>query len=382
MPPPVLTLRDLNRATLARQGLIVPLPAMSVARRIERLGSLQAQHPDWPPFALATRLPPGQTADLYAARVRRSVVRATLMRLTVHVVSAADFWPMSTLTLEFRRNQFRALYKQDPVTSPIGRQMASTLPAVRAAMRERPLAIREIEAIMAAGLQGVDIPPRRSLWRFVSGALPLVLVPFRKEAYGRARYVEAEEWIGPPSAEQADRQRAEELFAERYLAAFGPAGPDDIAAYLDRGRAGRRWREVVDRLGDRVRHFVDENGRPLVDLVRAPRPGGETPAPPRLLARWDSLLLAYGTADRTRVLPDQYRSAVITNNADVLPTFLVDGFVAGTWLPRLAAGGNPDIELRPFGRLPASVRSALEDEAQRVLPTLRAGAFSRYPGTD
>ena len=98
--PPTLTLRQLNRATLARQGLLMPLSPGPVAHLVEQVGALQAQHPDWPPFALQTRVGPAdRPIDLNRARARKMVVRASLMRMTVHVVSAADFWPLSTLTL-------------------------------------------------------------------------------------------------------------------------------------------------------------------------------------------------------------------------------------------------------------------------------------------
>ncbi len=124
MSPPLLTLRALNRATLARQGLLTPLPHASAARLVERAGSLQAQHPDWPPLALMARLPAtAAPVDLYRARARRTVVRGSLMRMTVHVVSAADFWPMSTLTHPFRLDQWRLLFKRDPATSPLGKRI-------------------------------------------------------------------------------------------------------------------------------------------------------------------------------------------------------------------------------------------------------------------
>jgi hypothetical protein len=382
MPGPKLTLRQLNRATLARQGLLDPLPSGSVARKVELIGSLQAQHPDWPPFALQARLPADATAvDLGRARRRRSVVRASLMRLTNHVVSAADFWPMSTLTLPLRANQFRARYKLDPVTSPLGKRIAAAHLQVLAAMREEPRPIREIEAILAEQLKGVRIPPNRSLWRHFSGAVALVQVPFAGETYGRARYVAAADWLRAPTDAEADPDRAAMHLAERYLAAFGPATADDLAAYVGRGRERGRWRAAMEALGDRLVELEADDGRRLVDLELAPRPAAETPAPPRLLARWDSLLLAYGTMHRARVLPPQHQATVITRNADVLPTFLVDGFVAGTWLPR-TGGDGPRIELRPFRRLAGNDREALEAEASRLLPILAAGAFSRNPGTD
>jgi hypothetical protein len=383
MPPQTLTLRQLNRATLARQGLLEPLSRAPLARQVQSLGSLQAQHPDWPPFALQSRLGPDlPAADLDRSRSRRSVVRATLMRMTVHIVSGDDFWPMSTLCLPFRVDQWRAWYKLDPVTSPLGRRITATHAAVVAAMQERPLPIRDMEAMMAAQLPGVEIPPNRSLWRHISGALQLVLVPYPEEAYGRARYVTAEQWLGPPTEDQTDPDRAATHLAERYLAAFGPANADDLAAYVGCGRNIGRYRGALERLGERLIQFVDEDGRSLVDLSDAPRPPADVPATPRLLARWDSLLLAHGTRDRTRVLPPEHQASVITRNADVLPSFLVDGMVAGTWLPRLRRDGSPDMELRPFGRLAGADRAALEAEAHRLLPVLRKGAFSRYPGTD
>jgi hypothetical protein len=383
MTPPVLDARQLNRATLARQGLLEPIADGSAADAVRRLASLQGQHPDWPPFALQTRLVPDQTADLLAARRDREVVRASLMRMTVHVVAADDFWPMSTLTIDYRHDQFRAMYKMDPVHSPLGRRLAKARDAVLAAMRTRSLAIAEIDAILRAELgPRVEIPPHRSLWRWFSGAVPLVMVPFDGEGYGRARYLPAAEWLGAPRDGGDDPERAAARVAERYLAAFGPASVDDYAAYVGRGKRMPRLRRGIEALGDRLIPFRDEAGRELLDLADAPRPAGDTPAPPRLLARWDSLLLSHGTRHRTRVLPEAHRATVITKNADVLPTFLVDGMVAGTWLPRRDADGAPRVELRPFGRLRAGDRAALEAEVKRLLPILRTGAFSRVPGTD
>jgi hypothetical protein len=249
-------------------------------------------------------------------------------------------------------------------------------------MRLAPLAIHEVESIMAEQLSGVDIPPNRCLWRHFSGAVPLVHAPHDGERYGRQRYLPAVDWLGPPQPEATETEHAAQHVAARYLAAFGPASVEDLAAYVGRIGGLSRWRAVVTALDHRLVHFVDERGRRLVDLADAPRPDADTPAPPRLLARWDSLLLAYGTRDRGRVLAREHQSTVITRNADVLPTFLVDGMVAGTWLPRRDPDGSARAELRPFGRLAGPARDALEAEAQRLLPELAAGAFSRNPGTD
>ena len=92
------------------------------------------------------------------------------------------------------------------------------------------------------------------------------------------------------------------------------------------------------------------------DLPGLAIPSGEEAAPPRLMAMWDSTLLAY--ADRSRIIPEEYRRLVIRRNGDVLPTLLVDGYVAGVW--RLTDDG---IEVRPFHPLPDDTWDELAGEA-------------------
>jgi hypothetical protein len=383
MSPPTLTPRALGRATLARQGLLEPLPGLPVAGLVERVGSLQAQHPDWPPLAVQTRLRTDESpVDLRRARERRTIVRASSMRMTVHVVSAGDYWSMVTMTQPLRLDQWRVLFKGDPITSPLARRITSGHAAVLAEMRNRPLAIRDIEAILTGEMGRAEIPPNRPLWRHFSAAVPLVHVPSDEETYGRSRYLPAETWLGPPRDGETDPDLAARHVARRYLGAFGPASPEDLVAYAGRGRNVGRWRAVVTAMRDELVEFRDEDGRPLMDLPRAPRPDPDTAAPPRLLARWDSLLLAHKTKHRDRVLPRQHQTTVITKNADVLPTFLIDGMVAGTWLPREDAAGRRSLDLRPFDRLASRDRDALEAEGNRLLPLLGRAAFSRYPGTD
>ena len=115
---------------------------------------------------------------------------------------------------------------------------------------------------------------------------------------------------------------------------------------------------ALDRL-EPLRRFRDEHGRELLDVPRAPLPDAETPAPVRFLPKWDNVLLAW--ADRTRVLPEQYRKTVIRMNGDVAQTFLVDGFVAGIWRTE-----NGRVVLEPFASLSRSTRRELADEAERL----------------
>ncbi len=363
-----LSLRQLNRATLARQGLLAPLDAPTTAEAVMAVGSLQAQHPEWPPVALAARTSGAGYAALPQALEDHSVVRAALMRITVHVVAAADFWPMSTLAQPLRHLQFRSLFKADPLDSPLGRRLSEGHAAVREALREQPLRIRDMVAIMRAELPDLAEDPHRRYWRHIAATMPLVHVPFDGEGYGRSRYALAEEWVGPSPA-GLDEGAALIHLAERYLAAFGPASVDDLMAYAGRRGSPERWHAAVATLDDRIERFVDQDGQELLDLVDAPRPAGHVVAAPRLLARWDSLLLSHAPARRQRVIAEEHRSAIYTRNADVLPTFLLDGFVAGTWdLERQTDAAR--LVLRPLGPMSPASQAALEAEADRMLTAI------------
>jgi winged helix DNA-binding protein len=384
-----ISARELNRATLARQGLLEPMRAPSAAAAVERLGSLQAQHPEWPPVALASRAADARTADLAGALDRREAVRSSLMRNTIHVVSAADLWPMFTVCQPLRLNQWRLLMKADPTDSPLGRTMTAAHEVAIDALRERPRSSLELDRLMAAELgpeaTSVDRPAWRApatrvvvraAWRHFAAFVPLVHVPHEGEGYGRSRYALATDWLGEERP-KIDEPTARIHLTRRYLAAFGPASVEDLVAYVGRGKGGIGvWRDAVAAIGDEVVTMIDERGRTLHDLDGSPRPPAETPAPPRLLARWDSLLLSHAPKQRDRVIADALRPAVFSKNADVLPTLLVDGMVAGTWeLSR--AGGSPAIELQPFAPLAKSMRAALEVEAQRLLGILAPAAASR-----
>jgi hypothetical protein len=368
MPAATLSRQELNRATLARQGLLDPISDGSIADAVWRVGSLQAQHPEWPPLALWARAGERAVAGLRAARANRSVVRAPLMRITVQIVASVDFWPISVITQPLRQIQFRSVFKADPMDSPLGRRLSEGHAAVRAALRDRPQRIRDLDAIMRAEVPDLADHPHRVYWRHIAASMPLVTVPFDGEAYGRARYALAEEWLGPPPDDLGEASALRHV-TERYLAAFGPSSLDDLMSYVGKRGSPKRWKSAVVALGDRIVRFVAEDGRELLDLVDAPRPPAEVDAPPRLLARWDALLLSHAPASRERIIASEHRSSVYTRNADVLPTFLVDGMVAGTWrIDRDSAR----VALLPFSPLRPADREALEEQAAALMSALQA----------
>jgi DNA glycosylase AlkZ-like len=188
--------------------------------------------------------------------------------------------------------------------------------------------------------------------------LPLVVVPDDSEWAFRsdANFALAESWLGKPPATD-ERPHA---LVMRYLAAFGPASASDVQAWS--ALAGVR--EVLEELRPQLVSFRDDRKRELFDLPEAPRPSEETPAPARFLPGFDNLILSH--ADRTRIMADEHRPLVTTKNLLVLPTFLVDGFVAGTWKSSLAKK-EARLTVLPFESLSKTAKAELALEADKLV---------------
>ena len=332
-----LTERELNRALLARQLLLerarTPLP-----RALERIAGIQAQYAPSMYVGLWSRLEGFERDALTAALERRSVVQATLMRSTIHLVSKADYWPLALATRGARRESWQRAAPDR--ASP--QAMAGAARRLRSAL-DGTVSRKELEELVGK--------PRANA---INAWIDLVRVP-PSGTWERRRadlYAAAEDWVGEPP-EVPDP--AEHL-VRRYLAGFGPAARKDVASFT--GLPPAELRPLLDRM--RLRRFQAEDGEELLDLPRAPLPDPETPAPPRFLPTWDATLLVH--ARRTGVLPEEHRPRIFSSrNPHSFPTFLVDGRVAGTW--RYEGGA---VRLEPFGRLDAATRRELKQEADRL----------------
>jgi hypothetical protein len=339
----VLTLRELNRATLQRQLLLERrrLPPKAV---IERLVGMQAQLPSAPYVGIWTRTTSFRPESLEREIRRAAVLRATMMRQTLHLVSRRDYAliraAMSEMNFPWETSQAKLL-------APSVRALAAAGPVTT----EQGLAHLERE-------HGLTGPTARRAWR--GARVRAHVLHHHETALWRGRPAGRYAAVEEPEEHDPTEARAE-MFA-RYLSAFGPATRRDLGvwsmmhvAYIQR---------ALDRL-EPLRRLRDEQGRELLDVPRAPLPAADTPAPVRFLPKWDNVLLAW--ADRTRVLPEPYRKKVIRMNGDVAQTFLVDGFVAGTWSIE-----DGRVVIDPFAPLSRSVRREVEEEAGRLETFLAA----------
>jgi winged helix DNA-binding protein len=335
----ILTQRELNRATLARQLLLrrVRLPAV---RAVEQVAGLQAQLASTPYVGLWTRLEGFRPETLERALRAGTVTRGVLMRGTVHLVSTRDYGLFGT-ALDVTSPGWVT-----PEAEEIAKRVADSLRTYAAEPRTRVEILQWLEREHGIASDGTNRiwyalrlqariahAPETSLWR----------APMHGPSFVAVEHDEVE----------GEAARGE--LVRRYLAAFGPATRAEIA-----GWSGMKVRDFADRL-EGLRVLRDEAGRELLDVPRGPLPGADTPAPVRFLPKFDNVLL-----DRRRVLPEEYRKLVVRKNADVQPTFIVDGLVAGIWSFK---GGRMTTE--PFAPLPRAAKRELEDEAGRLAAWLR-----------
>jgi hypothetical protein len=334
----VLTQRELNRALLERQ-LLLARKRTTPARALERIAGIQAQYAPSMYIGLWSRLEGFEREHLTRALERRTVIQGTLMRTTIHLVSARDYWPFAIGVRRARREWWLRVHPE------VSREAAAAARRLRRRLVDGPRSRAElIESLSTSNFNGAG------LW------LDMVRVP-PSGTWERRRadiYATAEDWLGPAVGIEEDE--GIDLLVTRYLGGFGPARPADIAEWA--GLPVRAIQAALERRA--VRRFRDDQGRLLVDVPRAPLPDPDTPAPIRFLPTWDAALLTH--ARGSGILPEVYRPRIFnTKNPQSVSTFLVDGAVAGSW-----KHNHGRVQLSSFGRMSRAVRRELEEEADRL----------------
>lgn len=342
--------RQLNRATLARQ-LLLERANVTPLRAVEALAGLQAQLPRPPYLGLWSRLQGFQNERLSKLLHQRKLVRATMMRCTLHLVSAKDY-------VALRPAIQPALNKA--MRSALGKRansldLETLVQGAAEYFTDSPRQFNALRAHLAEAHPGGD---ERAMAYAIRTQLPLVQVPTDTTwGYpGTADFTPAATWLD--TAIDTDVATPEGL-VRRYLAAFGPATPGDAQTWS--GLSGLR--ETFEAMRGKLVTFRDERGRELFDLPKAPRPAANTSAPVRFLPDYDNLVLAHD--DRRRLIDDAHRPKVCLKNLRILPTFLIDGRVAGTWAIE-AKKRRAVLRISAFDSVSAKSKAALKIEGEAL----------------
>ena len=342
MTPPVLTSRALNRSLLARQ-LLLDRSSLSIAAALERVGGLQTQYAPSAYVALWSRLDGFGRDQLTRALVSRRAIQGTLMRGTIHIVSAADY-------RLFAAGVRRARSEWWLRAGGVHRLDLVDYERAAVVLRSELGAGPRSRADLLSALDAAGIP--KETWEGAGMFLDMVRVP-PSGTWDRRRadiFGLAEQWVGLQEVSEAEGLAH---LCRRYLRGFGPATVGDISSWA--GVPISILRPTVDSMA--LRRFRSGEDDDLVDLPRSPLPDPDRTAPVRFLPTWDATLLVH--ARRSQILPEHYRSLVFhTKNPQSVATFLVDGQVAGTWRHQ---GGR--ILLEPFDPIPRTAKRELEEEA-------------------
>jgi hypothetical protein len=330
--------------------MLLKREAISIPAAVERLIGLQAQLSSAPFVGLWTRLSKFSRQDLAALIDNRTIVKATLMRATLHMSTAEDY-------VRFRTTLQAVL---DLAASTIAKQRAESfdvekvLKAARRFFGEKPRTFAEISDMLTELLPDHDVGAMRYT---VRTRIPLVQVPI-KEGWSysnKPEFTLAESWIGRPISPKDNMQE----LVLRYLAAFGPASVTDAQTWL-----GTKLKETFEELKPKLRTYKAEGRRELFDLPDMTLPSEETPAPVRFLPEFDNLLLSH--SNRTRVVADEHRQRVYLPGLRVAPTFLADGFVAGVWKVEKSKNVGA-LVIEPFGKLAKRDRVELIEEGEQLI---------------
>jgi hypothetical protein len=347
---PVLTLRALNRALLARQHLLARA-RMPAAAMVEHLVGLQAQIPTNPYFALWSRNDAFETIELERLLEERSAVRMSLLRTTLHLATTRDALAMRPVLQAVHE---RAFETGTPFRRQLtGMDLAEIVQVGRTLLENQALTLHELRRWLAERWPQTDAS---SLAYAVRYLVPVVQVPPRGlwQRSGQPRWQTLTSWAGRP----LELDASPDALVLRYLRAFGPASAADLATWS--------WltgvREVVQRLRPSLRTFRDERGVKLFDVEDGLIPDPETSAPPRFLPEYDNLTLSH--ADRSRVVPREVARRY--TGFGYVGTFLVDGFLAGQW--RIDRGSESHrLILEPFVELSDAQATELAQEGERLL---------------
>ncbi|MFE9809762.1 winged helix DNA-binding domain-containing protein [Streptomyces sp. NPDC005227] len=356
----VLDNRSLNRATLARQ-LLLDRADMPVHEAVAHLCGLQAQEPQEPYTGLWSRLRAFQPAALSVLLTGRSVVRAHLMRRTVHLLTAEDVLVWRSRHDAMLRQRVLGVYRRELDGVDLD-ELATAAQALMADGEPRPAS--EVVRVLAARWPD---PGRRALGEMVMAALvPVAQAPPRGLWRTKAgvRNVPLASWLGrevdPPALAGTDP--VGRALVRRYLAAFGPASSADLRAWC--GLAGLP--AAVAAVREELVSFRDVRGRELLDLPDAPRPDPDTPAPVRFLPAFDNAILGY--QDRGRIIDDTHRGLSVAGERVVL----VDGRVAATW-----HATDTTVTVTPLRTLSRSARDAVAEEGRELTVFLSDGESDR-----
>jgi hypothetical protein len=333
--------------------MLIERQKMSAMDALTHLVGMQAQAPFPPYFGLWTRLVDFRPEELSGLIENRKAVRLSLMRSTIHLVTAKDAIELRPILQSVQERGFYVGSRHGPALE--GLDMKAILKRSRKLVEEKPLTFTGLGKLLEKHFLG---RPVDSLGYAARTHFAMIQVPPRGiwGKSGQPAHTTIEKWLG----RSVGKDTSPDAMILRYIAAFGPASVRDAQAWSGLTKLA----DVFERLRPRLVVFRDERGRELFDLPDAPRPDADLKVPVRFLPEYDNVLLSH--ADRTRIVSEDDRKYLFGGGGVLTSTILVDGFVHGSW-KIVRKGKSAAIEIKPYRPIRKKDASALTAEGKRLL---------------
>jgi hypothetical protein len=296
----------------------------------------------------------------HARQGERTIAWTWCLRGTLHLVSVEDAnWLVPLLGPAFiagDRRRFQQLgWDEQKATS--GLRLVS-----EALQRDGALTRAEIVNLLKENnLPSEGQAPVHLLYRAALEGL-LCAGPNRGK---EPTYVLWESWLGELQPRTPEEALSE--LARRYLQAYAPAGPEDLASWsgLKLGEARQAWQLIAEQLVQ-----VQAAGEPAW-LLKSQLPwledglmqGGKKAEQVRLLPRFDTYLLGY--ASRDLAVDSAYTRRIHPGGGILNAALLVDGQARGTWKIQRRRG-RLEVQVEPFEPLDQELLPLIEAEASDV----------------
>ena len=365
----MIATENLRLARAVAQGLAGPRPNATAAEILRHIVGAQAQVFSAAALSIRARSR-GLGADeiVAAAEGERSIVRGWVMRGTLHLVAAEDYaWLVALLGPLFDRpSKRRADLGLDP-----GR-MDQGLDAVKSILGSHgPMTRAEI--VEALARKDLVLDPRSQAPAHLllhCGLNGLICEGPRRGS--DVTWVLATDWLGQPPPAPGDPWAE---LVRRYLAAYGPAGPQDLAAWsgVSLGVARRAFAAA----GPDIEEVATDIGSlwRLKGSRVSPESAPDASLAVRLLPEFDTYLFGYRRRDFA--FSQTLESHLQRGGGWVHRSVVAEGRGVGAWsLERKGKQGG--ITVRPFEVIADAERAVLQAEAEDVGRFLGIGVALTY----
>ena len=355
MRPALVKSSQISAFRLIRHHLVEPKPAKIVAI-CQNVCGIQAQVLSAAEISLWARRHDLTRAEIRAALWKnRTLIKTSVMRLTLHLITAQDF---SIYINALKRSRRAALWNMMSRFEVATKEVDALNAAVMEALRNGPLSQRELAERLKPQIGKNLRAWMAKTWSIFRPAIVEGLICYGPEQGNEAVFVRTDQWLFKQKI--VSESAAKQILLRRYLKAYGPATLHDFSRWT--GMNIPEAKEVWESCKDELREVDCADGEKFIlrEDYEELRNAAFTPHVLHLLPHFDVYLL--GHVEKNHLLAAAHYKRVYRNQGWISPVILLDGKVIGVW-SYTRRTKQWALEIEPFQKFSKAVRVKIEEEA-------------------